>query len=264
MKEGKGLRIPYTISRNAMQAQQNKMNTIAHNIANVNTIGFKESTVQFTELVHNAATEQDVRLSPDANQVSNGVGIRIGEAKQTHSQGSLVESSDPFHLSVGGAGFFGVRNGDNELMLTRDGAFHLNEQNQLVNDRGDYLDMTAFIPVEQWQKDQLAVDKTGEVTMVMNGQSVLVGQIPLYMPTDSGALTPAGSNMYRLAEGANLLNSAENPESFGQLLSGYTEGSNVDLAQSFTDMIMTQRAYSMNAKVVQSTDEIYSLINQFN
>lgn len=247
-----------------MQAQQNKMNNIAHNIANVNTIGYKESTVQFTELVHNAVTEQDVRLSPNANQVTNGVGVRIGEAKETHTQGSLVESSDPFHLSVGGAGFFGVRNGDNELMLTRDGAFHINEQNQLVNDRGDYLDLTAFVPVEQWQKDQLAIDKTGEVTMVLDGQSVTVGQIPLYLPTDSGSLMPAGGNMFRVAEGANLLNSTVNPESFGQLLSGYTEGSNVDLAQSFTDMIMTQRAYSMNAKVVQSTDEIYSLINQFN
>lgn len=225
-----------------MKTHQQKMNHIAHNIANVNTIGYKKQSVQFSELLHNTVNEQDARISENAGELSNGMGVRLAESKAAYTQGSLTNTGDPLHLAVGGNGFFGVRDDNNELLLTRDGAFHLNSQNEVVNDQGYLLEMNG---------------------QVLDGQTPSTDQIPLFLPTDSSGLTPSGGNLYRINEGAALLNSATNPEAFGEILSGHIEESTVDLAQSFTDMIMSQRAYSLNAKVTQSTDEIYSLINQF-
>lgn len=254
--------IPYSISKSALQGQQHNLNTISHNIANVNTTGFKKKDSQFTELLHNAVTEQDVRLANNTD-VSLNAGVRQTASTDDFRQGALVQTEDPLHLAVGGNGFFGVRNADNELLLTRDGAFHIDSQNQIVSDRGERLDMTVMVPVDQWDRSSLNVSDTGVVSSTINGEHTVVGQIPLYLPPHSAAVESAGNNMYRVMDGVNLIASANAPENFGSITSGYLESSTVDLAQSITNMMLSQRAYSLNGKVLQSTDEIYSLINQF-
>ena len=254
--------IPYSISKSALQSQQHNLNTLSHNIANVNTTGFKKNDSQFAELIHNAVTEQDVRLADNA-EVSLNAGVRATTSNDRFTQGALVQTDDPLHLAVGGNGFFGVRNADNELLLTRDGAFHIDSQNQIVSDRGERLDMTVMVPVEQWDRSSLNVSDTGVVSSHINGEMTVVGQIPLYLPPHSAAIESVGNNTYRVMDGVNLIESANAPDNFGSITSGYLESSTVDLAQSITDMMMSQRAYSLNGRVLQSTDEIYSLINQF-
>lgn len=258
------MRIPYNISKSALQAHQNKLDHVSHNIANVSTIGFKHKDVQFTELLHNAVTEQDVRLSEDNDNASLNTGVKMATRKSSFSQGSLTQTNDPFHLALAGNGFFGVRNADGERMLTRDGAFHLSTEGQIVNDRGDAVELVNDIPDNLLNTGDVAIGKSGEITLSANGQSNIVGQLSLFLPPNHTSLTEIGDNMYSVNEGVELLNPAADPGAFGSVTSGYVEGSTVDLAQSITDMMMSQRAYSMNSKVLQSTDEIYSLINQFN
>ncbi|WP_423189162.1 flagellar hook-basal body protein [Alkalibacterium sp. f15] len=258
------MRIPYNTSKSALQALQHKLNHVSHNIANVSTIGFKHKDVQFTELLHNAVTENDVRLSEEVGNPSLNAGVKMASSKNNFSQGGLTQTGDPFHLAIAGNGFFGVTNADGEMMLTRDGAFHLSTEGQIVNDRGDVLELNNAVPVDQWGQGDVIITKSGDVNVLTNGQTNTVGQIPLYLPPHHTAITEAGDNMYRVNEGTQLLTSVEDPEAFGAIASGYLEESTVDLAQSITDMMMSQRAYSLNSKVMQSTDEIYSLINQFN
>lgn len=257
------MNIPYSISKSALQSQQHKMNHVAHNISNVNTTGFKKKDVQFSELMHNAVTEQDVRLSENADPLSLNTGVRIAGTKDSYTQGGLTHTGDTYHLAIGGNGFFGIRNADNERLLTRDGAFHLNDTNQLVNDRGDLLEVNLTVPTDQWAGGTVSIDKNGDILSLVNGQSTVVGSIPLFLPANSSDIEPAGTNTYRVAEGADLLISNADQGGIGTIMSGYLEESTVDLAQSMMEMIMSQRAYSLNSKVMQSTDEIYSLINQF-
>lgn len=257
------MNIPYGISKSALQTHQHKLDNVAHNISNVNTTGFKKKDVQFSELMHNAVTEQDVRLSENAEPLSLNAGVRIAGSKDSHTQGSLTHTGDTYHLAIGGNGFFGVRNADNERLLTRDGAFHLSDTNQLVNDRGDMLDVNLTIPADEWAGGTVSIGKNGDISSVVNGESTVVGSIPLFLPANSSDIESAGGNMYRVADDADLLIANADQGGVGTIMSGYLEESNVDLAQSMTDMMMSQRAYSLNSKVMQSTDEIYSLINQF-
>lgn len=254
--------IPYSISKSALQSHQHKLNKVSHNIANVNTTGFKKKDSQFTELLHNTVTNQDVRLSDNA-EVSLNAGVQKASSKDSFTQGSLTQTGEALHLAVGGNGFFGVRNAENELLLTRDGAFHIDNQNQVVTDRGESLDMNLTVPVEQWDRQALTVTDTGEILTSINGEMTAVGSIPLYLPPHSTAIESVGSNTYRVLDGVNLIESTNAPENFGSVMSGYLELSTVDLAQSITEMMLSQRAYSLNGKVMQSTDEMYSLINQF-
>ncbi|SFC40899.1 flagellar basal-body rod protein FlgG [Alkalibacterium subtropicum] len=259
------MRIPYNISKSALQAHQHKLNHVSHNIANVTTTGYKHKDVQFSELMHNAVTEQDVRLSEESGEPSLNTGVKLAASKNSFAQGGLTQTNDPFHLAITGNGFFGVRNAEGELMLTRDGAFHLSTEGQIVNDRGDTVEMTEAVPDNLLNTGEVSIGKNGEVTVRRDGQATTVGQISLFLPPNHTAITEAGDNMYRISDGVDLLNSAGAAAGdFGMIASGYLEGSTVDLAQSITDMMMSQRAYSMNSKVMQSTDEIYSLINQFN
>lgn len=251
------MNIPYSISKSALQTHQHKLNHISHNISNVNTTGFKKKDVQFTELIHNAVTEQDVRLMEGAEGMSLSTGVRLATSKDSFSQGALTQTGDPLHLASSGNGFFGIRNAGNQRLLTRDGAFHMNSDGQIVNDRGDTLEMEITVPTNQWHRESLVISKSGEVLSQINGQETVVGSIPLFLPPHSGALESTGGNTYRVAEGIELLNSN------ATVLSGHLEESTVDLAQSLMEMIMSQRAYSLNSKVMQSTDDMYSLINQF-
>lgn len=254
--------IPYSISKSALQSHQSKLNHLSHNISNVNTTGFKKKDSQFAELLQNAVTDQDVRLAENAD-VSLNAGVRMASSKDSFTQGALSHTGETLHLAVGGSGFFGVRNSDGEVLLTRDGAFRINDQGEVVSDRGEVLEMELTLPVEQWDRQSLTVTDTGEILTTVNGENAVAGRIPLYLPPHSNALEHAGGNTYRVTDGVGLLNSLNEPGSFGTINSGYLEASTVDLAQSLTEMMLSQRAYSLNAQVMQSTDEMYSLINQF-
>lgn len=258
------MRIPYNISKSAMKAHQQKLNQVSHNIANVNTVGYAHKDVQFSELIHNAVTDQDVRVSAENENSSLTAGVKIASSKAGHKKGNLTQTNDPYHLSISGKGYFGVRNSDDELFLSRDGAFHLSTEGQIVNDRGDTVELNGNIPAGLLNTGEVSIAKNGEISITTNGQARTVGQISLFLPPNQEALTEVGSNQYRVNEGVELLTSETAGGNFGEIASGYLENSTVDLAQSITDMMMSQRAYSMNTKVMQSTDEIYSLINQFN
>lgn len=259
------MRIPYSISKSGMKAQQQKLDALAHNIANVNTAGFKQKNVSFRELLVNDITEQDTLLSAEVNAAGLNRGVQSSVNGTDFSTGSLIESADNLSLTVNGEGFFGVTDNAGNLVLTKDGQFTLDEGNRLVNRRGQLVNADLTVPREAWPEGELTVSSEGNLLVKTTEGDVQVGRIPLYTVENPQALIPTGDNNFMVSpeQQATLTNSIDNPAAFGTFISGVYEESNVDLAQSFTDMIMTQRAYSLNAQVTRSTDEIQSLINQF-
>lgn len=240
------MNLSLNISKGGMKAHQKAMANISNNIANVNTDGFKTKSAHFVSLLHNDMATADGNFAVNA-------GVRTDVLGNNFSQGSLVGSPSTLQLSVEGEGFFQVEDGLGNTYLTRDGGFFKDETGQLVNTSGDYLVFDAAVPMAAWPADgALAVAPTGELTV--DGQ--LVGSVPVFLPESQESLVPVGGNKFEYT-GGNLQNGN------GQILQNYAESSNVDLAQEFANMIVTQRAYSLNVKVAQANDETMQLINQF-
>ncbi|MCD5002868.1 flagellar hook-basal body protein [Enterococcus saccharolyticus] len=250
------------VSRSGVNGMQKKMDVTSNNIANVNTTGYKEKQVSFRELLNNPTTNNDAPLAANA-QVALSRGTGADEQSVNFSQGSYLQTNSPYDFAIQGAGFFGVRDADNQLVLTRDGNFGRDEVGRLVNNRGQAVEMNLTVPYQEWPTGTPVVDTYGNVSIVDGGTTTNVGRLVMYLPENNENLIADGNNQYSVVAGTNLATSDANPELFGDIAQNRLENSNVNLAQSMTDMIATQRAYSLNTRVLQSTDEMLSVVNRF-
>lgn len=237
------------ISKSGMNGLQTNLDIISNNVANSNTVGFKEKNANFHELLREDTNSR-------GNMIFNGIsrGTKVEQGQLNLTQGTLVASSNDFDLALVGEGFFGVRLPNNELVFTRDGSFKMDAQGNLVTSNGYQVDANLTVPKDQWPSGKPSVLENGQIVV----GNMTVGEIPVYDSTQFEQLLEIGENLYQLPEGIQS-------SRMGQptIKQHFLEASNVDLAGSMTDMIVTQRAYSMNAKVIQSTDEMMQVINNF-
>lgn len=243
------------INKTGIKSQQLALDAISNNIANATTDGYKAKSVRFQSLLNNEITEEDVLLNGVNPSIT--AGARSEVSTTDFSQGSLREGTSSLNLAVIGDGFFGVENGAGEFYLTKDGSFTIDGTGRLVNGNGDYLVMTGTMPLMTSGSGELVVAGDGSISIEANGTSTPIGQVNIYMPGNVEGLQPVGENYF--ADPLNDLTLLDNPVVQANLI----EQSNVDLAQELTNMIIAQRAYSLNVKMAQSTDEMMSLINQF-
>ncbi|WP_314061229.1 flagellar hook-basal body protein [uncultured Vagococcus sp.] len=246
-----------SISLTGLKGLQHNLDTVSNNVANVNTSGYKKTESVFQELLLNDVTGS-VDLSPNATNVGINRGVKVSQSSLNVSQGGLVSGRGPYDLAIAGQGFFGVRGADNQLVLTRDGGFRPDQNGILRNSGGDRLEVAYTVPQGQWPAGSPSIRENG--TIFVGAQEV--GKVLLFNVDNPSQLKVLGQNKFGI-NGGVLQNSQTNPEGVGTIKQGYLESSNVDLAESMTDMIVTQRAYSMNAKVLQSTDEMMQRINEF-
>lgn len=238
-----------SISRSGLKGLQTHLDITSNNIANVNTIGFKQKNTNFYELLRNDVAGQN---GPLPNGVSRGMKATQGQFNMT--QGSLIASNNPFDLAISGEGMFGIRLPDNQLAYTRDGSFAFDQNGVLRNASGNRVEMTLNVPKNNWPKGEPYVREDGQVRV----GNILVGEIPVFDDANSSQLIEVGENQWVLPQGQAATRLA-NPV----IKQHFLEGSNVELAESMSDMIVTQRAYSMNAKVLQATDEMMQRINEY-
>lgn len=256
--------ISLSTSRSGIHAHQKAMDAIANDISNVNTTGYKSKQVNFRELMTNQIVEDRLLLSDNADNTSISTGSLSGITSSDLTQGTIAESGGAFHMAIIGDGFFGVTDPAGQFYLTRDGGFQLNGDGTLTNGRNESLVINATLPVGTWPEGNVVIQDTGVVMIQgIDGEQTQVGNIPLFYPSVPDALQPAGGNNYQVPEGIELLTSNGDNNAFGKIQQGYLESSNVDLASTFTDMIVTQRAYSLNLKTAQSSDELMGMINNF-
>ena len=274
------------ISSGALTAYQQKIDTSANNIANVNTPGFKRREQSFTEILasqidNQTRTSQEIgRLTPAGIRV--GYGTRTGLTQLDTAQGQAQETGNPFDLMISGNGFFqvGYPSGQGtaaEIRYTRDGSFHLSPNPDqsgsyhLVNANGGYLLDQNGQPIELDGKNEVSINSNGQIQLRnKNGQGAAflsgqqVGIVDIQNPH---VLQNMGNNEFTinstaLSNGASVANYVRMmAPGEVQLSSGYLEGSNVDLSEEMTDLMTTQRGFQLNARAVSYADQMMGIAN---
>ena len=248
-----------------MSAQQTNVDTIANNLANANTAGFKMRRAQFQDLMYQnmiqpgaAAGAQSV--VPSGLQL--GLGTRTSSNEIVFTQGDFSQTSNPLDVVIQGKGFFQIQSQSGDLAYTRAGNFQLNKDGNLVTSDGDLVDPQITIPPDA-QSITIATD--GTVTFTSPGQtsSQIAGQIQLANFPNPAGLNSLGKNLYSPtdASGDAVIGNPGGQEGLGSLLQGYTEQSNVSVVDEFVNLIVSQRAYEANSKVVKAADEMYQQMN---
>lgn len=248
-----------------MNAQQMNIDNIAHNLSNANTTGFKMRKTQFQDLLYQnfiqpGAAAGSQTVVPSGLQL--GLGTRPVANEIIFSQGDFTETKNPLDLVIQGKGFFQVRRPTGEITYTRAGNFHLDRDGNIVTADGDPLEPQITLPPEA-QSVTIAAD--GTVSYILPGQtaSQLAGQIQLANFTNPAGLNSIGRNLYLPtdASGEPTIGLPGGQEGMGTLMQGYTEGSNVSVVEEFINLIVSQRAYEANSKVVRAADEMYQQVN---
>jgi flagellar basal-body rod protein FlgG len=248
-----------------MNAQQMNVDNIANNLANANTNGYKMRRAQFQDLLYqtvvqpgSAAGQQTV--VPSGLQL--GLGTKSSSNEIIFTQGNFSETDNPLDLVIQGNGFFQVLRPTGDLAYTRDGSFQLNATGSIVNSSGDLLQPQITIPANA-QSVTIAPD--GTVSYLQPGQTTAqkAGQIQIVGFQNPAGLNSLGQNLYQPtdASGTPTVGNPGGAEGFGTLLQGYAEQSNVSIVQEFINLIIAQRAYEANSKVVKAADEMYQQVN---
>lgn len=257
------IRALYTAA-SGMSAQQANLDTVANNLANSATTGFRQRRLQFEDMIYqnlitpgSAASQSTVSAG-----LQIGLGTRSAASEVIMTQGDFNQTSNPLDMAIQGAGFFQVSRPDGTIAYTRDGSFHLNNQGTLVTKDGDMLMPNLTIPANA---TSVTISQYGVVTAAIPGQTIgaQLGTIQLATFANPGGLNTIGGNLFQqTASSGNAI--TDNPggnTGMGTLQQGYLENSNVDVVAEFVQMILAQRAYESNSKVVHVADDMYSQIN---
>jgi len=253
------------IAKTGMEGQQTKLDTISNNLANVGTNGFKRGGVVFEDLMYQnlrqtgaAASEQNVL--PTGLQV--GLGARVAATTRNFTQGTLQQTTSDFDLAIKGKGFFQVAMPDGTTAYTRDGSFQVDANGQLVSSGGLVVQPPITIPAAA-QKVTIAQDGTVSITVAGSATPQAVGQLQLANFVNPAGLEPRGQNLYaESASSGTPQAGAPGSNGLGTLHQGALEGSNVNVVEELVSMIATQRAYELNSKAIQTSDQMLQRLGQ--
>ncbi len=257
------LRALYTAA-SGMEAQQLNIDNIAHNLANINTTGFKQRRTQFQDLLY-----QNVRVPGTSATASTevpvglqiGLGTRPVATEMIFTQGDIISTSNPLDMVIEGQGFFQVRLTNGQIAYSRSGNFHLNRDGALVTTEGDLLDPQITIPQDQVG---ITIGADGTVTVVQAGQTQpqQVGRIEIALFQNPAGLQSIGKNLFLPTQASgDPITGTPGENGLGTILSGFLEQSNVSVVEEMVGMIMSQRAYEANSKVIRTADEMITQAN---
>jgi flagellar basal-body rod protein FlgG len=249
-----------------MSAQELNVDTISNNIANMNTVGFKKQRAEFEDLMYQNVERMGAQSSDSGTVVPTGVqigsGVKTGQVYRITEQGTPTQTGNPYDIAIQGKGYFQVLLPSGETAYTRAGDFNLNDQGQLVTPDGYLVQPAITIPP---QTTNVTISKTGQVEATANGSNTptVIGQITMATFANEAGLDAQGDNLF-LESGASGAANIANPgdPGYGTLLQGYTESSNVDAVSEISALIVAQRAYEMNSKVITTADEMLQTTSQ--
>jgi len=249
-----------------MIGQQFNIDTIANNLSNVNTTGFKMNRPDFEDLLYQTlrlagtpATE--VTVVPTGIQV--GHGVRPAATQKIFTQGSLQSTGNVTDLALEGEGFFRVLLYDGTYGYTRDGAFKIDSNGQLVNSNG-YRFMPEIIFPEGFLRDSISVSQDGRVLSKVAGSDDIldVGQIEIYRFINPTGLQSIGENIYKVSNASgDPIGGRPGFEGMGKVIHKFLEMSNVSVVQEMVNMIVAQRAYELNSRAIQTSDTMLGIAN---
>lgn len=248
-----------------METQQLNLENVANNLANASTAGFRRRRLQFQDLLYQnlvlpgAASTQQTTF-PTGLQI--GLGARPAASEIIQAQGDFNTTGNPLDLTIQGQGFFQVQLPSGEVAYTRAGAFHLDSTGIIVTSDGNQLQPAITIPASA---TNVTIGSDGTVSVQLPGQAQTqqVGTIQLATFANPGGLNSIGNNLYleTTASGNPIVGTPGGTEGLGQILQGALESSNVDVVGEFIQMILAQRSYEANSRVVRAADEMFQTIN---
>jgi flagellar basal-body rod protein FlgG len=248
-----------------MSAQQMNVDNIAHNLANANTSGFKMRRTQFQDLLYQNVVQPGASAGAQTVVPSGlqlGLGTRPVSNEIVLTQGNFQQTDNPLDMVIEGRGFFQVRRPSGDLAYSRCGQFHQDRDGNIVTADGDSLEPQITIP-EDAQSITIAADGTVSFTQPGQTAAQLAGQIQLANFANPAGLNSIGRNLYTPtdASGDATVGNPGGQEGIGTVMQGYIEGSNVSVVEEFINLIVSQRAYEANSKVVKAADDMYQQVN---
>ena len=252
------------IAATGMMAQQLNVEVLSNNIANLNTTAFKRQRASFHDLMYKnpisvgATTSASGTIAPTGAQV--GLGVDIGAIYKVFSQGSLTTTGNGLDFAIKGRGFFKIVQPNGDIAYTRDGAFQVNQDGEVVNSLGYALDPGFSVPDNAVD---LTVSESGIVTAKIDNSITELGQITVAMFVNAAGLENIGNNLMLETEASGTPTDVNPGEGGSGVLSQFhLENSNVDPIEAVTDLISAQRAYELNSRVISTADEMLSAVNQ--
>ncbi len=259
------LRALYTAA-SGMTAQQLNLDNIANNLSNSSTTGYQQRILAFSDLLYqntvmpgSAATQQ----TTNASGLQIGLGVRPSTTEINQTQGDLQTTGNPLDLAVSGGGFFQLLLPNGQTGYTRAGSFHPDAQGNVVTADGNPLQPAITIPPDA-TNITIGSDGTVSVTVPGQTQASTVGNIQLALFVNPGGLNSVGNNIYlaTTASGEPIVGTPGGSEGIGQIQQGMLEQSNVSVVDEFVQMIVAQRSYESNSRVVKAADEMLQQLNQ--
>ena len=247
-----------------MKAQQMNVDNIANNLANVNTTGYKRSKVEFQDVLYQRLSQAGVSTATGAVIPTNleiGYGVKPVATTRQYDMGEMTPTENPFDLAINGNGFFQVSLPDGTTGYTRDGTFKISPDGRLVTSDGFYLTPEITIPEDS---ESVSITPEGVVSVMQVGQSdpTEVGQLELARFINPAGLSAMGHNLLEItAASGDPVTAVPGEEGLGQLAQGYLEVSNVDVVAEMVNMIIAQRAYEINSKAIQTSEDMTQIAN---
>lgn len=249
-----------------MAAQQLNVEVISNNIANMNTVGFKRQRAEFQDLLYQNVERMGAQSSSQGTVVPTGIqigaGVKAGSVYRITEQGTPSQTGNRYDMAIDGRGYFQVNLPSGETAFTRAGNFAVNGEGRLVTDDGYAVEPAITIPQDAVD---VSISKSGQVQVITQGSTEpsIVGQLELATFFNEAGLEAVGDNllMETAASGPATVGTPGDA-GFGQILQGYTESSNVDAVSEISALIVAQRAYEMNSKVISTADDMLSVAAQ--
>jgi flagellar basal-body rod protein FlgG len=252
------------IAATGMEAQRLSIDVISNNLANVNTTGFKKSRADFQELLYQGIKSAGASSAEGAELPSGiqvGLGVKPAAVQKMFQQGDFVSTGNSLDLVIEGQGFFQITKPDGEIAYSRAGALKMNSEGNIVNSDGYALEPAITIPANTLQ---ITIAQDGTVSALQAGSSTptQVGQIELAQFINPGGLNATGKNLFLpTAASGEPITGNPGSDGLGTINQGFLELSNVNVVEEMVNMIVSQRAYELNSKVVQSSDEMLATAN---
>ena len=253
------------VSTSGMEAQQTQLDHISNNLANASTNGYKKSHAVFEDLMYqnlrqSGANNTEQTTLPTGLQI--GLGTRAVATSRNFSQGNLQQTGNSLDVAVRGNGFFDVQMPDGTVGYTRDGSFQVNAQGALVTNNGYALQPGITVPANA-QSVTIGADGTVSAQIPNQTQPQVLGQLQLSTFVNPAGLQPLGQNLYaETAASGTPTTGIPGVDNRGSLAQGFTETSNVNVVEELIGMIQTQRAYELNSKAIQTSDQMLQRLSQ--
>ncbi|WP_326541661.1 flagellar basal-body rod protein FlgG [Pseudorhodoferax sp.] len=253
------------ISKTGMEAQQTQLDVISHNLANVSTTGYKRANAVFEDLIYQnlrqvGANNTEAEQLPTGLQL--GLGVRTVATSRQYTQGTLQLTDNQLDVAINGQGFFNVQLPDGTVGYTRDGSFQVDSQGRVVTSNGLPVANGITVPPNALS---ISISETGQVSVMLPGNTApqTVGTLAMSSFINPPGLEPRGQNIYtETAASGQPQGGTPGTNGLGIMKQGYLETSNVNVVQELVTMIQTQRAYEMNSKAVQTSDQMLQKLAQ--